>query len=591
MVMKEDNRFPIEIIRVVDGDGFSARALDGSNRQLEVRLFAIDAPEGRQKFGRESTDHLRNLTKDGRFWMEVKDDDPNGRAIAVVYKDSLDLKNTLNYAMVRDGWAYWYSRYERERTKTPDGDLVITEPRNELGLKEAEAQAYMESKGVWVEPNLERPWDYKARVRVEDDEWNDRIASLVNSFSLGVEQGMGKMKDMLTTPEEITEMERRLAKVLTGYRTTEVIERELLARKAKFVEEENTTNISQGGVGIDDRLIHILRFHNAITPNSLPRNLYILFDMNWKGISKFFRRSKISIEIGVEQWRFLGLDADDMAVYCVVLKKLSKSETIKLNKLLDAASPAQPHGRLGLGRGYNMYLSNEARIDKEKDNLRLQNADKSLLLSEQESAEIVAKVMSGKLDMGKDFDRFYWEERGYQEDIELWSWLHEFNQETNAPGKYWRFAFPCEIESESLPDQWIFRMPARPTLLTRERSNFWSGEVAYFARLGSWQDVGDKGEDGFFYQSCLLNSEPYRTMTSIVAKDWDLVRRTGAVSRGGLKITAYSEDDFEIIGFGESYSAKQGDGLITVNGMWHRCRKEQIVAVINDFKDFKFLQA
>ena len=75
----EDYRFPIEIIRVIDGDGFKARALDGINRELEVRLYAIDAPEGRQKYGREATNHLRNLTKVGRFWLETKNQDPHGR--------------------------------------------------------------------------------------------------------------------------------------------------------------------------------------------------------------------------------------------------------------------------------------------------------------------------------------------------------------------------------------------------------------------------------------------------------------------------------------------------------------------------------
>lgn len=40
---------------------------------------------------------------------------------------------------------------------SPVGELEITEPLNELGLKEAEASAYMESRGVWVEPGAERP--------------------------------------------------------------------------------------------------------------------------------------------------------------------------------------------------------------------------------------------------------------------------------------------------------------------------------------------------------------------------------------------------------------------------------------------------
>ena len=168
MVINEDNRFPIEIVRVVDGDGFRARALDGTNRDIEVRLFAIDAPEGRQKYGRESTDHLRNLTRQGRFWVEVKDQDRYGRVIGIVYKDSFDAEHSLNYAMVKDGWAYWYSGYERQRNWTPEGEMEITEPQNELGLREAEALAYMESRGVWVEPDLERPWDYKRRLADEE---------------------------------------------------------------------------------------------------------------------------------------------------------------------------------------------------------------------------------------------------------------------------------------------------------------------------------------------------------------------------------------------------------------------------------------
>ena len=156
MVSREDDRYPIEITHVIDGDGFQAKALDGSNRAVEVRLYAIDAPEGGQKYGQEATKHLRQVVRDGRFWLQVRGQDPNGRTVAVVYKDSLETSHTLNYLMVRAGWAYWYSHYE-------DGG-------NELGLKEAEVTAYMEGLGVWQEPGLERPWAFKERVRQEVEE-------------------------------------------------------------------------------------------------------------------------------------------------------------------------------------------------------------------------------------------------------------------------------------------------------------------------------------------------------------------------------------------------------------------------------------
>ena len=156
MVSREDDRYPIEITHVIDGDGFQAKALDGSNRAVEIRLYAIDAPEGGQKYGQEATKHPRQVVRDGRFWLQVRGQDPNGRTVAVVYKDSLETSHTLNYLMVRAGWAYWYSHYE-------DGG-------NELGLKEAEATAYMEGVGVWQEPGLERPWAFKERVRQEAEE-------------------------------------------------------------------------------------------------------------------------------------------------------------------------------------------------------------------------------------------------------------------------------------------------------------------------------------------------------------------------------------------------------------------------------------
>ena len=141
-MVSREGEFPIEITRVVDGDGFEARVLDGSGRTIEVRLYAIDAPEGAQKYGEEATNHLRKEVEGGRFWLEVNRTDPNGRTVAVVYKDIYDTVCTLNYLMIRAGWAYWYSNYDT---------------KNSLGLREAEIAAYLDGNGVWQEPELELP--------------------------------------------------------------------------------------------------------------------------------------------------------------------------------------------------------------------------------------------------------------------------------------------------------------------------------------------------------------------------------------------------------------------------------------------------
>ena len=155
MPNREGNRFPIEITRVVDGDGFEARVLDGSGRMIDVRLFAIDAPESEQTYGRASTEYLRQLVQDGRFWLEVRALDSNGRTVGIVHKDSFDYSRTLNYLMVSSGWAYWYSQYEHGE--------------DELGLRAGEVNAYMEGLGVWQNPELERPWDFKERKRQEKE--------------------------------------------------------------------------------------------------------------------------------------------------------------------------------------------------------------------------------------------------------------------------------------------------------------------------------------------------------------------------------------------------------------------------------------
>ena len=186
MVSMENDRYPIEITRVTDGDGFEARALDGSDRTFEVRLYAIDAPEGTQKYGKEATNHLRQLVKDGRLWLEGKGQDPNDRTVAVVYKDSFGSSHTLNYLMVRSGWAYWYSRYDND---------------DELELREAEVTAFMECAGVWQHSDLERPWDYKERVRREDGEKEQREAVEREERQETVEKEKREAEALADTPD------------------------------------------------------------------------------------------------------------------------------------------------------------------------------------------------------------------------------------------------------------------------------------------------------------------------------------------------------------------------------------------------------
>ena len=104
----------------------------------------------------------------GRFWLQViGEPDPHGRTVAVVYKDSLENSHTLNYLMVRAGWAYWYKDFD---------------PENSLGLREAQGDAFFKGLGVWQDGgNEELPWDYKLRVAAE----SKRSELLFEAFKAG----------------------------------------------------------------------------------------------------------------------------------------------------------------------------------------------------------------------------------------------------------------------------------------------------------------------------------------------------------------------------------------------------------------------
>ena len=151
--------FPLDIKRVIDGDGFEALIFGtpGAEGPFEdIRLFGIDAPELAQPYGEEATEYLSSLVKDGRFYMEIVSEDAHGRQVAIVYRNSFEIEDTLNYAMVAAGWAYWYEDFD---------------PTNSLGLREAQGNAFFKELGVWQDGgNEERPWDFKDRKRQEAEE-------------------------------------------------------------------------------------------------------------------------------------------------------------------------------------------------------------------------------------------------------------------------------------------------------------------------------------------------------------------------------------------------------------------------------------
>ena len=130
------------------------RVIDGDTIEIQhqrIRLFGIDAPEGRQRCtangkpwrcGQQSTFALAEFI--GKAWVRCheKDRDRYQRIVAVCY---LGNKN-INAWMVRNGWAVDYRRYSKGTYRAEQ----LHAEQNRLGIWRGE---------------FELPWKWRRQYR------------------------------------------------------------------------------------------------------------------------------------------------------------------------------------------------------------------------------------------------------------------------------------------------------------------------------------------------------------------------------------------------------------------------------------------
>ncbi len=131
--------------KVVDGDSLEI----GSHR---LRLFGIDAPEGRQdcrrngqawRCGEDAAAKLRSLVQGATLRCTPRDTDEYGRSVSVCRNGNTD----VNAEMVRAGLALAYRRYSN--------DYV-----------DEENEARNAKRGLWA-GEFTAPWDYRRESRAE----------------------------------------------------------------------------------------------------------------------------------------------------------------------------------------------------------------------------------------------------------------------------------------------------------------------------------------------------------------------------------------------------------------------------------------
>lgn len=122
------------VVRVKDGDSIVVRRAP-TNRNVEIRLAGIDAPEHGQPWGTEAARALRGMVDGREVRVDVYDRDRYNRLVGKVFLDRI----YVNAALVRDGHAWAFDRY-------------IADDAIRLAQKSARAQR----RGLWSLPPSQR---------------------------------------------------------------------------------------------------------------------------------------------------------------------------------------------------------------------------------------------------------------------------------------------------------------------------------------------------------------------------------------------------------------------------------------------------
>ncbi len=135
---------------VPDGDSISVVNADGVI--VNIRLYGLDAPEGKQASGYQARRQLTKLVSRKNVHIEGIDTDRYGRTVALV---RLDDGTLVNEAMVRAGLAWVYDQYcHRE-------DICEY-------LRQAQTEARNARRGLWAGADPMPPWEWRKEHKAEE---------------------------------------------------------------------------------------------------------------------------------------------------------------------------------------------------------------------------------------------------------------------------------------------------------------------------------------------------------------------------------------------------------------------------------------
>ena len=131
--------FEAKVIAVYDGDTITVR----TDETIKIRLDGIDSPELKQPFGQASKQALSGLVFGQNVTVKPGKKDRYGRLLARVEIAGKDASLT----MVETGMAHWYEQYAKRDTQ----------------LQSAQTQAKTARRGLWSDPNVQPPWEFRKK--------------------------------------------------------------------------------------------------------------------------------------------------------------------------------------------------------------------------------------------------------------------------------------------------------------------------------------------------------------------------------------------------------------------------------------------
>ena len=133
-----------KVIRVSDGDTI---LIQSGSQKIRVRMYGIDAPELKQKYGEESKKYLEKRIIDKNVDIKVINQDQYGRKVGKVFYKNKD----INLEMLETGNAWFYEYHAK----------------HEKDYRKAFKNAKEQKLGLWKDKNPQNPRNFRLDHRRE----------------------------------------------------------------------------------------------------------------------------------------------------------------------------------------------------------------------------------------------------------------------------------------------------------------------------------------------------------------------------------------------------------------------------------------